>query len=76
MRIFEGRLVDSQATHALGPGAPRAEAEVRRSGDGWEVEVGGERQAVLQPRARSAPMRAAALGADTGAVLSEVGAAC
>ncbi len=62
--------------HALGPCAARADANVHRSGDGWEVEVGGERQKVLPPRARPVRKRAPSLGADTDAVLREVGAAC
>ena len=62
--------------HALGPCTARADANVHRSGDGWEVEVAGERQRVLPPRARPVRRRAPLLGADTGAVLREVGAAC
>jgi hypothetical protein len=64
------------AAHALGPRPARENAKLHRSGDGWEIEVGGERQAVLPPRARPVCKRAPSLGADTAAVLREVGAAC
>ncbi len=62
--------------HALGPRPARADADVHRDGHGWQVEAGGERQAVLPPRARAVRKRAPALGADTAAVLCEVGATC
>jgi hypothetical protein len=63
------------AFRAEGPGstpaAPRA--AVREAGDGFEVVAAGRAQQVLPPRARTARSHAPALGADTGAVLRELG---
>lgn len=53
---------------------PAEAATVRRRGDGWEVEAGGERADVCAPRARAAEQPARALGADTRSVLRELGA--
>jgi len=53
------------------PAAP--DAAVRAAGDGFEVVAAGRVQQVLPPRARTTKSRAPALGADTGAVLRELG---
>jgi crotonobetainyl-CoA:carnitine CoA-transferase CaiB-like acyl-CoA transferase len=77
-----GELLDlalrDVAAHAaaFGPGTP--EACVRR-GDRegeWVVEADDQRAAVAPPRARAAPGSAPALGADTSAVLEELGSSC
>jgi hypothetical protein len=61
---------------AFGPGAPEASVRpVGREGE-WVVEAGGQRAAVAAPRARAAPGPAPALGADTRAVLEELGSSC
>lgn len=77
-----GRLLDvslcATAAHALTfeagttPALSRG-ASARRGDGGWEVVAAGRVQRVLPPRARPAERRAGALGADTDAVLRELG---
>ena len=62
--------------HLLLRGGSAREARVERAGSGWQVAQGAARQAVLPPRARTARGCARSLGADTEAVLAELGAPC
>jgi crotonobetainyl-CoA:carnitine CoA-transferase CaiB-like acyl-CoA transferase len=75
-----GHLLDvalrDVVAHLLVRGGRAREARVERVGSGWEVAQGTARQAVLPPRARVARGRARSLGADTEAVLAELGAPC
>jgi hypothetical protein len=75
-----GRLLDvsmcAVAAHARGLSVPDSEVRVVERDGGWEVEVDGRRQRVLPPRARRVRGRARPLGADTAAVLAELGAEC
>jgi crotonobetainyl-CoA:carnitine CoA-transferase CaiB-like acyl-CoA transferase len=78
-----GRLLDvalrDVTAHALAFDAPAAEARVRRienGGDAWEVVAGRERATVAAPRAREPAGAARPLGADTAAVLAELGVPC
>ena len=72
-----GQLLDlalrDVTAHVLGFGEKPRAAQVRRVGSGFEVVAEGERAPVLAPRARIARGRARALGADTHAVLRELG---
>jgi hypothetical protein len=78
-----GHLLDlalcDVAAHTLAFDATASEARVRPaadSGDTWEVVAGRERAAVAAPRARSPEGAGRALGADTDAVLAELGVPC
>jgi hypothetical protein len=75
-----GHLLDvalrDVVAHLLVRGGSTREARVERAGSGWEVAQGSARQAVLPPRARATRGRARSLGADTEAVLAELGARC
>jgi crotonobetainyl-CoA:carnitine CoA-transferase CaiB-like acyl-CoA transferase len=75
-----GELLDlalrDVTAHVLGFGPGRSGATVVRSGSGWEVFADGDRAEVAPPRARSAPVAARPLGADTDAVLEELGVRC
>lgn len=75
-----GHLLDvalrDVVAHLLVRGGRAREARVERAGSAWEVVQGAARQAVLPPRARAARGRARSLGADTEAVLAELGAPC
>jgi crotonobetainyl-CoA:carnitine CoA-transferase CaiB-like acyl-CoA transferase len=78
-----GHLLDlalcDVAAHALAFDATAKEARVLRaagSGDAWEVVAGQERALVAPPRARSSDGAAPSLGADTAAVLAEMGIPC
>ena len=73
------RALCDVAAHALAFEATAKEAHVRRiagSGDTWEVVAGQERAPVAAPRARSPEGAAPSLGADTAAVLAEMGIPC
>jgi len=75
-----GHLLDLSlcdvAAHAASFTAADAGARVRAAGDGWEVALGGSSVPVAPPRARSSPGSARPLGADTAAVLAELGIPC
>jgi crotonobetainyl-CoA:carnitine CoA-transferase CaiB-like acyl-CoA transferase len=78
-----GHLLDlalcDVAAHALAFDATDCEARVRAvegAPEGWEVAAGRERAAVAEPRARSPERGARPLGADTAAVLAELGIPC
>jgi len=78
-----GHLLDlalcDVAAHALAFDATAREARVRpaaEDGDGWEVVAGRERASVAAPRARPPAGSAQPLGADTAAVLAELGIPC
>jgi crotonobetainyl-CoA:carnitine CoA-transferase CaiB-like acyl-CoA transferase len=78
-----GHLLDlalcDVAAHTLAFDATASEARVRRAagvGETWEVVAGRERAAVAGPRARSPEGAARSLGADTAAVLAELGIPC
>jgi hypothetical protein len=80
-RAGGGRLVDvalrDVAAHALlFDGGGCRDARVRGRGGGFEVEAGGRREAVRPPRARRPAGRARSLGADSAAVLAELGIRC
>lgn len=62
------RATSRETTRRHPAGPPDAEE--------WEVRANGDRQAVMPPRARTAPGRARALGADTREVLREFAPAC
>jgi crotonobetainyl-CoA:carnitine CoA-transferase CaiB-like acyl-CoA transferase len=66
--------------HALAFAPQQAQAaQVRPAGGGgdrWEVVAGDQRTGVAAPRARSGALAARPLGADTGAILRELGVAC
>ena len=72
-----GQLLDlalrDVTAHVLGFGAKPGEVQVRRLGSGFEVVADGDRAPVLAPRARTARDRARPLGADTHAVLRDLG---
>ncbi len=61
------------AAHAARSGAGARDAEVRPTDGGFEVVADGRRERVANPRARRARGRARPLGADTHAVLRELG---
>ncbi|HEY8155975.1 MAG TPA: CoA transferase [Myxococcota bacterium] len=61
------------AAAAATSSAGAREARVSRRGRGFEVEAGGVRQPVRAPHARRPAGRARPLGADTAAVLAEIG---
>jgi hypothetical protein len=78
-----GQLLDlalrDVTAHALAFDAAAAVANVCRcgnAGDAWEVVVGRERARVAAPRARLPVGTARPLGADTAAVLAELGVPC
>ena len=75
-----GQLLDlalrDVTAHVLAFGGAADAASVRWTGKGWEVVAAGECAPVLEPRARIASGRARALGADTEAVLGELGISC
>jgi hypothetical protein len=64
------------AAAALASGGAPGEARVLRRGQGWAVETHSGLARVAPPRARRGAGRARPLGADTRAVLAEVGVAC
>ena len=81
-----GRLLDvplcASAAHALAFGAEGGSAQApagpegvstRDAEGGWQVVAAGRTEKVLPPRARTAEGRAPALGADTEAVLRDLG---
>ena len=70
--LLDVALCDLAAAAAAGDGSAR-DARVVERGGGFEVEAGGVRAPVLPPRARRAAGRARPLGADTAAVLAELG---
>lgn len=76
-RAGEAALLDvplcDVAAHAARSGPGARDALVRARGGSFEVEAGGARQPVLAPRARRPAGRARPLGADTAAVLAELG---
>ncbi len=76
-RCGGGQLLDlalrDVTAHVLGFGVESCAARVRRVGSGFEVAVDGERAPVLAPRARVARGCARPLGADTHAVLRDLG---
>jgi hypothetical protein len=75
-----GKLLDlalcDVVSHALAFGPQPSEAIVRPIGSDWEVVVDQQRAIVAPPRARTARGRARPLGADTHAVLGELGVPC
>jgi crotonobetainyl-CoA:carnitine CoA-transferase CaiB-like acyl-CoA transferase len=78
-----GHLLDlalcDVAAHALAFDAAAIEVSVRAlagAADSWEVVAGRERAAVAAPRARKPAGTARPLGADTAAVLAELGIPC
>jgi crotonobetainyl-CoA:carnitine CoA-transferase CaiB-like acyl-CoA transferase len=75
-----GKLLDlalcDVVSHALAFGPEPSEALVRPIGSDWEVVADHQRAAVAPPRARAARGRARPLGADTHAVLEELGVPC
>jgi hypothetical protein len=74
-QLLELALRDVVA-HALTFAQPAEKACVREEGDAWEVVVGARRERVALPRSRSPRERARPLGADTDAVLRELGVSC
>jgi hypothetical protein len=79
-RRGEGALLDvalrDVAASVLGAGVAGERGAVRARAGGSEVIAGGERARVAPPRARRPGGRARPLGADTRAVLGELGLAC
>lgn len=80
-RAGGGHLLDlalrDVAAHALAfEPAQRGDARVVEAPGGWAVECAGRREPVSPPRARRPRRAARALGADTAAVLAELGAPC
>ncbi|UCE87318.1 MAG: CoA transferase, partial [Deltaproteobacteria bacterium] len=75
-----GQLVElalrDVVAHALAFAQPAEVAGVRGGRDAWEVVVGTRRERVAPPRSRSPRERARPLGADTDAVLRELGISC
>jgi hypothetical protein len=75
-----GQLVElalrDVVAHVLAFGRPAEPAPVRAQGDAWEVVVGEQRARVASPRSRAPRERARPLGADTEAVLRELGGPC
>jgi crotonobetainyl-CoA:carnitine CoA-transferase CaiB-like acyl-CoA transferase len=80
LRAGEGALLElalrDVTGHCLGLGSARDGACVEARGSDFEVVAGGERAAVSAPRAVLPPGRTRPLGADTAAVLAELGIPC
>jgi hypothetical protein len=77
-RAGEGVLLDLSlrdgVAHVLGLAMPEERAKVVRGEAGWEAMLVGQRVPVAAPRCRAPAARARELGADTRAVLTELGA--
>lgn len=75
-----GKLLDlalcDVVSHALAFGPEPSAAIVRSIGSDWEVVADHQRATVAPPRARAARGHARPLGADTNAVLEELGVPC
>ena len=80
LRTGEGALLELSlrdvTAHCLGLGAARDGARVEARGNGFEVVAGRARAPVATPRAALPAGRARPLGADTAAVLAELGIRC
>ena len=80
LRAGEGALLElalrDVAAHCLGLGDARDDARVEAHGLGFDVVAGCARAAVAPPRAALPAGRARPLGADTAALLAELGIRC
>lgn len=71
-----GVALRDAVAHWLAAEVPLRESRLRDGPRGWEVECRGVREPVRPPRLRRSPRRARPLGADTHALLAELGISC